>query len=91
MPVDEAVDAARHAANQDRMAEMEQRIGRMEEGYEKLAGDVHTMKGNLAANTSFSRESLKNKSNDLQSKTIRAVFSYVAYYSSTCTVVQTND
>ena len=56
MPVDEAIDAARHAANQDRMAEMEQRIGRMEEGYEKLAVDVHTMKTNLAANTSFSRE-----------------------------------
>jgi len=38
------------------MAEMERRIGRMEEGYEKLALDVHTMKGNLAANTLFSRE-----------------------------------
>lgn len=56
MPVDEAVDAARHSANQDRMAEMEQRIGRVEEVVGKLAADVHTMKGNLAANTSFSRE-----------------------------------
>ena len=35
---------------------MEQRIGRMEEGYDKVAADVHTMKGNLSANTSFSRE-----------------------------------
>lgn len=38
------------------MAEMEQRIGRVEEVVGKLAADVHTMKGNLAANTSFSRE-----------------------------------
>jgi len=56
MPADEAVDAARHGDNQLRMKEMEQRIGRIEEGFEKLAADVHTMKGNLAANTSFSRE-----------------------------------
>ena len=56
MPVDEAVDAARHSANQDRLTEMEQRIGRVEEVVGKLAADVHTMKGNLAANTSFSRE-----------------------------------
>lgn len=56
MPADEAVDAARHGDNQLRMKEMEQRIGRIEEGFEKLAIDVHTMKGNLAANTSFSRE-----------------------------------
>ena len=56
MPADETVDAARHSANQDRMAEMEQRIGRVEEVVGKLAADVPTMKGNLAANTSFSRE-----------------------------------
>jgi len=56
MPADEAVESARHGDNQRRMVQMEERIGRLEDVVGKLAADVHTMKGNLAANTSFSRE-----------------------------------
>lgn len=56
MPADEVMDAARHADNQRRLAEVEATVARMVERVDKVAADVHTMKGNLAANTSFSRE-----------------------------------
>ena len=56
MPADEVMDAARHADNQRRLTEVEATVARMVEHVDKIATDMHTMKGNLAANTSFSRE-----------------------------------
>lgn len=63
MPADEQTERQHHADNQARMEELERQqaemkasIAQLVEGLAKLGIDVHTMKGNLAANTSFSRE-----------------------------------
>lgn len=58
MPADDATDAARHADNQRRLTEVEATVARIVERLDTLGTDVHTMKGNLAANTAFSQESL---------------------------------
>lgn len=58
MPADEATEAERHADNQRRLADVEETVARIVERLDRVGIDVHTMKGNLAANTGFSREAL---------------------------------
>lgn len=58
MPADEATEALRHADNQRRLSEVEATVVQIVQRLDKLGTDVHTMKGNLAANTAFSQESL---------------------------------
>lgn len=58
MPADEATDAARHADNQRRLAEVEGTVARVVDLVDKLAGDVHAMKGNMAGNTALTQETL---------------------------------
>lgn len=52
MPGNEQVEAQHHADNQ-------QRIGAMEEELSNLRADVHALKGNMAGNTSLTREALE--------------------------------
>lgn len=58
MPADEQTEAARHADNQRRLTEVEATVVQIVQQLDKLGNDLHTMKGNLAANTSFSQEAL---------------------------------
>lgn len=51
MPADEQTEALRHEDTQRRLAEVEKRL-------DKLASDVHTMKGNMASNTALTQETL---------------------------------
>jgi predicted sugar kinase len=58
MPADEVTEAARHADNQQRLTDVEQSIAHALERLEKLATDVHSMKGNMAGNTVLTQETL---------------------------------
>ena len=65
MPADEVTDAQRHEDNQRRLTEMEiglgatnQVIAQAVDRLDKLANDVHTMKGSMAGNTQMTQETL---------------------------------
>ena len=58
MPADEAVDAARHDDNQRRLTEVEGTVATMVQQLEKLAKDLHAVKGNMAASTALTQETL---------------------------------
>jgi hypothetical protein len=66
MPGNEAVEAAHHADNQRRLSDVETAMTRIEvrfdERLEKMAFDMHALKGSLAANTSFTKEMLEQQS-----------------------------
>ncbi|SDG85097.1 MULTISPECIES: hypothetical protein [unclassified Duganella] len=51
MPADEATEVQRHEDMQRRLAEVERRL-------DKMASDVHAMKGNMAGNTALTQETL---------------------------------
>ncbi len=58
MPGNETADALRHEDNQRRLTEVEKTITSAVERLDKLASDVHAMKGNMAGNTALTQETL---------------------------------
>jgi archaellum component FlaC len=58
MPADEATEAQRHEDTQRRLTEVEANVARISERLDKVASDVHTMKGNMAGNTALTQETL---------------------------------
>jgi hypothetical protein len=58
MPADEVTEAARHADNQRRLTEVEGTVAQIVVRLEKVANDVHAMKGNMAGNTVLTQETL---------------------------------
>lgn len=58
MPADKQTVTARHLDSERRLAEVEATVAQIIERLDKLGSDMHSMKGNLAANTAFSQESL---------------------------------
>lgn len=58
MPADELIEAQRHEDTQLRIAEVEGTVARIVERLDKVASDVHTMKGNMAGNTAMTQETL---------------------------------
>jgi hypothetical protein len=58
MPADELTEALRHEDNQRRLAEVESTVAEVCKRLDKLASDVHTMKGNMAGNTALTQETL---------------------------------
>jgi len=58
MPADELTEALRHEDNQRRLSEVESTVAQISQRLDKLAVDVHTMKGNMAGNTALTQETL---------------------------------
>jgi len=58
MPADEVTEVMRHADNQRRLTEVEDTVARIVERLDKVAIDVHTLKGNMAGNTLMTQETL---------------------------------
>lgn len=58
MPADELTEALRHEDTQRRLAEVEGKVAVIVERLDKVATDVHTMKGNMAGNTLLTQETL---------------------------------